>query len=61
MTDKIIVIDREGLITALDRNSGRELWQKSYETKVSSGLSQVDEFLFFSDDFWFFLSFFNEV
>ena len=37
--DKVFVADAEGTVSALDRNTGKELWQKKLSTSVGGGVT----------------------
>ncbi len=46
----IYTIDRDGEITAFDRNSGSKLWQKDLDMTITSGLGHDDETLYVGND-----------
>ena len=46
----IFIIDRNASLAALERESGRQLWQKQFDVTITSGLAFIDDILFFSDD-----------
>ncbi|MFK5987104.1 MAG: outer membrane protein assembly factor BamB [Pseudomonadota bacterium] len=46
----ISLIDRDGMLSGLDRFSGKILWQKDLEMTITGGLGVTDNFLFTSND-----------
>jgi len=46
----LFVIDREGLITSLDRYSGKTLWEKDLQMTITGGLGASRDFLFATND-----------
>lgn len=48
--NSIALIDREGLLSKLDRFSGKTLWQKDLEMTITGGLGISENLLFSSND-----------